>query len=83
MTANATIQVAVAKAREGVVYSPKKGALCPVCGKRCPVVSSPKWDGDIKVRYHKCNNDKCIIHTTGVTVKSVQKDVSNQKDAHG
>jgi hypothetical protein len=74
MTAKATIQVAVAKAREGVVYSPKKGALCPVCGRRCPVVSSPKWDGDIKVRYHRCKNEQCVMCSMNVTVKSIQED---------
>ena len=75
MTAK-VIQVAVAKARAGVVYSPKGGAKCPMCGKRCPVVSSPKWVGDIKVRYHRCRNKACVLCSTGVNVKSVQEDVT-------
>ncbi len=76
MSANTALIVAVAKAREGVVYSPKKGALCPMCGKRCPVVSSPRWVNKIKVRYHQCKNKKCVLSTTKVSVKSVQEDVT-------
>lgn len=77
MTRAEAIKVAVAKAREGVVYSPKGGAKCPLCDKRCPVVSSPRWMGDFKVRYHQCKNPKCVLSSTGVSVKSVQKDVKS------
>lgn len=76
MTAKA-IKMAVAKAREGVVYSPKDGATCPLCGERCLVVSSPKWSGSLKVRYHRCNNPKCVLASLKTSVKSVQEDVES------
>jgi hypothetical protein len=72
MTAKAMIGAAMARARDGVDYSPKDGAVCPMCGKRCPVVSSPKWSGDIKIRYHRCRNKACVMATARVLVKSVQ-----------
>lgn len=60
-------------ARSGVDYSPKDGATCPLCKTiRIPVSGSLPWDGDYKVRYHKCNNKKCPISVLGVTVKSIQ-----------
>ncbi|WP_285906793.1 transcriptional regulator [Pseudodesulfovibrio pelocollis] len=74
MTKAEAIKVAVATAREGVTYSLKDGAVCPLCGARCPVVSSPRGEGALKVRYHRCNNAECVMGALGVSVKSVQRE---------
>tara|TARA_Y100001954_G_scaffold119941_1_gene129134 strand:- start:6157 stop:6390 length:234 start_codon:yes stop_codon:yes gene_type:complete len=76
MTVKAAIGAAMVKAREGIEYSPKNGATCPMCGKRCPVVSSPKWSGNLKVRYHRCTNRACVLCQVEASVKSVQVDAS-------
>jgi hypothetical protein len=69
------IKAAVSMAREGVDYSAKDGARCPMCGRRCPVVSSPRRSGDLKIRYHQCKNAGCVMSCTGVSLKSVQREV--------
>ncbi len=67
------IAAALAKAKQGVTYRPKDGAVCPWCGAvRIPVTSSPKWDGGIKVRYHKCKAEGCLLAKMGQGVKSIQ-----------
>ncbi|WP_031485616.1 hypothetical protein [Maridesulfovibrio frigidus] len=67
------IAAAMAKAKEGVIFSPKDGAVCPWCGAvRIPVTSSPKWDAGIKIRYHKCKEHGCLLAQMGQGVKSIQ-----------
>jgi len=71
---NRTVELAVAKAKDGVEYSVKSGATCPLCGKKkLRVQSSPKWMGDIKIRYHKCRNPDCLLGKLGTLIKSVQE----------
>ncbi len=61
------------KAEASVDYSPKDGAVCPVCGKKkIPIQTSRPWVDNIKIRYHKCNNVECVVSHMGMTVKSVQ-----------
>ncbi len=62
-------------AKNGVDYSPKIGAICPSCETpRTPVVGSLPWDGDCKIRYHKCKNPDCPFSVLGITIKSIQVD---------
>ncbi len=68
------IAAAVAKAREGVRFTLKGGAPCPLCGQRCRVVSSPKSSGTFKVRYHLCGNSKCLLCQLRANIKSVQSE---------
>ena len=74
MSAKTAIAAAMARARAGVDYLPKEGAACPMCGKRCPVVSSPKESAGVKIRYHRCRNGACVLASLDVLVKSVQAD---------
>ena len=69
------IDDARAKASEGIDYSVKYGGVCPICGKdHMPVVTSRPWNENIKFRFHKCNNNECILCRMGVSIKSVQLD---------
>ncbi|EGJ50239.1 ogr/Delta-like zinc finger family protein [Desulfocurvibacter africanus] len=65
---------AKAKAEAGVDYSPRLGALCPLCGNKMRIGNSPKWRDGVKERYHKCENTACLICAMGLSVKSVQVD---------
>lgn len=56
---NTVILAALAKAEDGTVFQAGKGAPCPVCGMRSKVVGSPKWEGRLKIRYHRCANPDC------------------------
>ncbi len=53
----------------GATYSAKDGGVCPVCErKKCRIVRTMEWVGNVRERYHKC--------LCGNTFKSVQ--VENQ-----
>ena len=61
------------KADAGVDYSVKYGGVCPVCATdHLPVITSRAWKGNVKIRFHKCNNADCILSRMGVSIKSVQ-----------
>lgn len=62
----------LSQARDGVVYDTKAGAACPACGKRLRVMVTKPWLGNSRLRYHKCNNPKCVLHQLGETVRSWQ-----------
>lgn len=68
------IAEAVAKAEAGVDYSAKNGAVCPWCKARTRIVKTMPWDGDLRVRYHKCDQRGCVLSSINQTVKSVQVD---------
>ena len=57
----------------GVDYSPRHGAACPCCGKRTLIYKSIPWDGDTKLRYHRCQNKSCILSRVNKSIKSVQQ----------
>lgn len=62
-----------AKADQSVDFSPKDGATCPECGKKhLAVITSRRWEDGLKVRYHKCDNEKCLLANMGTSIKSVQ-----------
>ena len=64
---------AKSEAEIGVDYYPKGGAECPFCHKKkIKIVTSRKWDGNFKIRYHRCNNPRCVLSQLGVSIKSIQ-----------
>lgn len=73
--AQRAVVAAIAKAREGVEYSPKNGAVCPVCGAtKLPVQRTMSWSGNVRIRYHRCVNPACVLCELGEGVKSLQVD---------
>ncbi len=68
------IALATNTAESGVDYSPKFGALCPWCGKKTKIYKTTPWDENLRIRYHRCQNDRCALAATGVTVKSIEID---------
>lgn len=59
------------KADDGVDYE-KSGAMCPGCNEKIKIYKTmPLVDG-VRVRYHKCENKKCVICATGKSIKSIQ-----------
>jgi len=71
----AAFEAAVAKAAAGVDYSPRLGAVCPLCRTpRARVTGSLPWEGNIKVRYHRCVSGNCRLHRLRITIKSVEVD---------
>lgn len=63
-----------AKAESGVDYRPRTGALCPACGKPAKIVSTKPWEGDLRIRYHRCQNPSCLLASIKQSIKSVQVD---------
>ena len=63
----------IQKAEEGVSYG-GRGAICPACGERARVITTRRWSGGMRIRYHKCQNSNCLLSGLGVTIKSVQID---------
>lgn len=63
-----------AAAESGVDYSPKHGALCPACGARMKPYKTMPWDGNVRIRYHRCTTPSCLLTTIAKTVKSVEVD---------
>ena len=62
----------IGRARAGVDYHPQDGAMCPGCGRRARVCTTRRWDGGIRIRYHRCTNELCIVGNSGVQIKSVE-----------
>lgn len=61
------------RAETGVDYSPREGATCPLCGTpRLPVVCTKAWVGTTRIRYHRCGNPQCLLHSLGKQIKSVE-----------
>jgi len=51
-----------------VDYSPRYGAICPVCGaERCRVTRTDPWFGSCRERFHRCK-------ACGLRFKSVEAD---------
>jgi hypothetical protein len=72
MTKADEIRAAIGLAGQGVDYAKRGGAKCPACGKKMPVLSSPKFEGGAKERYHKCRNEQCAICVLCLMIKSVE-----------
>jgi hypothetical protein len=67
------IAVAISKARNGIVYDTKDGAFCPACGERVKVLVTKPWLGSSRLRYHKCDNPKCVMCVLDETIRSWQE----------
>ena len=63
---------AISEAENGVDYSPKTGAVCPFCGTRTYVKDTRPWEGDCRIRYHRCGNPSCCLYLLTKTIKSVE-----------
>jgi len=63
-----------AAAESGVDYSPRTGALCPGCGQRTRPHKTLPWDGNIRIRYHRCDAEGCLLAAMGQSFKSVEVD---------
>lgn len=73
MSAEEAVVAALARAQNGVDYSPRLGAVCPVCGtEHLPVYKTMPWSGNARVRYHKCPNSACLLGRLGRSVKSIE-----------
>ena len=68
------LQVATASA--GVDYSHRHGATCPGCGERARIVKTLPWEGSTRIRYHRCENPRCLLCAARATIKSVEEDFS-------
>ena len=64
----------IARAAAGVDYRPRTGALCPGCGRPAKIYKTLGWDGNTRVRYHKCVNPGCLLCAAGRGIKSVEVD---------
>jgi hypothetical protein len=68
----------VAKAKElaenGVDFSPRHGARCPWCESKCRIYRTMPWDGNVRVRYHRCERSGCVIASLRVSIKSIEVD---------
>ncbi len=71
ITADEVVE-AIQAAESGVDYSPKYGALCPCCGKKTRVTHTKAWAGQSRIRYHRCDNGTCHLHTKEQSIKSVE-----------
>lgn len=63
---------AIKKARDGVDYDVRDGAACPYCGHRTKVHRALRFDGDLRLRYHRCNNPECVLAVVEENIRSWQ-----------
>ena len=68
-----TVQAAKGLVRHGADYVKGKGARCPACGVRMPVVSSGQKSEGARARYHKCRNERCALAVLCLLIKSVEE----------
>lgn len=69
------ITLASKEAAAGVDFSSRTGATCPGCGKRTKIYKTMPWEDNTRIRYHRCENGKCVLAALGTTVKSIEVDV--------
>lgn len=78
MKNSATI-VKIAEARDraaaGVDFSPRTGAICPWCGKKSKIYKTMPWEDATRIRYHQCDNGRCVIASLRVSIKSIEVDM--------
>lgn len=70
----ARIVVARDEAAAGVDYSPRAGALCPLCGEKSRIYSTLAWEDNTRIRYHRCENGRCPMASLKVSIKSIEVD---------
>ena len=74
MTAVDLMVTVIRKAQAGVDYSPRTGATCPGCGRRATVYRTMPWDDAIRIRYHRCESETCLVARCRTTIKSIEVD---------
>lgn len=69
------IAYAKQRAEDGVAYSRRLGAVCPMCGEsRTYTIRSLPWTDGVKIRYHRCKNPNCLLCALQTTIKSVEEE---------
>ncbi|BCL59953.1 hypothetical protein DGMP_06460 [Desulfomarina profundi] len=71
------IALAKNRAANGVDYSPRLGGLCPWCGEKSRIYKTTPWEGNTRIRYHRCKNPGCVLAAMKITIKSIEVDTSN------
>ena len=67
------LALAITTAEAGVDYTNRNGATCPWCGqRRVKVVTTRAWSGQLRIRYHNCQNRECLLCKLKTGIKSVQ-----------
>ena len=69
------ITTAKETAAAGVDYSPRAGATCPWCGERAKIYKTLPWECGTRIRYHRCQNIKCVLFRFSATIKSIEADI--------
>jgi len=69
---NTLLAIKISEAEAGVDFSRRFGARCPCCGRPAKIVRTRPWEGDIRLRYHRCTNSDCILSSSKTTIKSVE-----------
>ena len=67
-----TIVTAIKAAEIGIDYDRKNGAFCPLCQERIKVTDTKPWVGNSRIRYHKCSNERCLLHQLERSIKSIE-----------
>lgn len=68
----AVVQDTRNKAEKGVDYTASKGAICPVCVHKLKIIRSEPWQEGTKIRFHKCDNQDCLLSHLKLAIKSIQ-----------
>lgn len=70
----ALLATKIAEAEAGVDFSRRHGARCPSCGQTAKITCTKRWEGDTRIRYHRCQNPACILASSKTAIKSVEVD---------
>lgn len=68
------ITVAKEKAENGVDFSSRLGARCPLCGNKARIYRTLPWEESTRIRYHRCETGSCALASLRVTIKSIETD---------
>ena len=66
------LAVKIAEAEAGIDYSRRWGGRCPCCGVTAKIVRTRPWEGEVRIRYHRCHNPGCLLASSKTTIKSVE-----------
>ncbi len=70
----ALIVAAIEKAEAGVDYSARIGASCPACGRKAKIYKTMPWEGCVRIRYHHCVFEPCLLFGLRKSIKSVEEE---------
>ncbi len=69
---DALLVSAIKDAEQGVDYSPKHGVACPFCGCKTRIHITKPWSGNSRIRYHRCQNERCWMCEMERSIKSIE-----------